>query len=63
MKSFEEKVRERFEENNIKSIADFAQKVGVSERGMRKIFQREDCKFSLIKKMSEVLNVSLTYFA
>ncbi len=56
MTEFEKKIKGKFADNNIKTLSEFCEKVGISHTSIRDIFKREDCKVSFLLKMCEVLN-------
>lgn len=45
-----------------KTQKDLCNSIGISDTGLRKIFARDSCKISLLKKISNFFGVPLSYF-
>ena len=51
-------VKAKMKEKGIKTFIQFAEEIGEDTRALRKMFERNDCKVSILLKMCEVLEAT-----
>lgn len=57
----EERIKELLNQQN-KKLKDLCQFIDITDTGLRKIYARDSCELSTLKKIANFFNVSPTYF-